>query len=157
MAFSGLFPFLCGLRCSLRPTDENLRPSMPRCLRLFKSPQFGCSLLDWLQPSQIEVNDEFIACVRYGDLQSFWSYAKVSATNSLRFDTPVRRLLLSSQPKIHLQVARLAANPASVQPVEVAAARLLAMPILQEYDAFTVDVLTWIAARHNLVEIAAAS
>ena len=35
-------------------------------------------------------------------------------------------------------------------------ARLLARPILQEYDAFTVDLLTWIAARHNLVEIAEA-
>ena len=32
-------------------------------------------------------------------------------------------------------------NPASVQPVEATAARLLARPILQEYDAFTVDEL----------------
>ncbi len=32
-------------------------------------------------------------------------------------------------------------NPASVQAVEVATARLLASPILQEYYAFTVDVL----------------
>ncbi len=31
-------------------------------------------------------------------------------------------------------------NPASVQPVEVVAARLLARPILQEYDAFTVEL-----------------
>ena len=30
-------------------------------------------------------------------------------------------------------------NPASIQPVEAAAARLLARPILQEYDAFTVE------------------
>ncbi len=37
-----------------------------------------------------------------------------------------------------------------------AEARLLARPILQEYDASTVDLLTWIAARHNLVEIAEA-
>ena len=33
---------------------------------------------------------------------------------------------------------------------------LLLGSILQEYDAFTVDELTWIAARHNLVEIAEA-
>ena len=32
-------------------------------------------------------------------------------------------------------------NPASVQPVEVPASRLLASPILQEYDASTVNVL----------------
>ena len=30
-----------------------------------------------------------------------------------------------------------------------------ASPILQEYDASTVVELTWIAARHNLVEMAA--
>ena len=47
-------------------------------------------------------------------------------------------------------------DPASFQLVGAVAARLLARPILQEYDAFTVDELTWIAARHNLVEIAEA-
>ncbi len=31
-----------------------------------------------------------------------------------------------------------------------------ARPIPQEYDAFTVDELTWFAARYNLVEIAEA-
>ena len=41
--------------------------------------------------------------------------------------------------------------------MEVVAARLLASRILQEYDAFTVDKRTWIAARYNLVEIAEAS
>ena len=33
----------------------------------------------------------------------------------------------------------MARKPASVQPVEAVTARLLARPILQEYDAFTVD------------------
>ena len=32
-------------------------------------------------------------------------------------------------------------DPASVKPVEIVAARLLASPILQEYDAFTVEEL----------------
>ena len=34
----------------------------------------------------------------------------------------------------------MAENPASVQPVEAVAARLLARPILQEYDAFTAAI-----------------
>ena len=38
----------------------------------------------------------------------------------------------------------LAQNPALVQPVEVVSARLLASPILQEYDISTVDEV----ARH---------
>ncbi len=54
-------------------------------------------------------------------------------------------------------------NPASFQPVVVVAARLLASPILQEYDASTVELNVHpaefgkLAARHNLVEIAEAS
>ena len=53
-------------------------------------------------------------------------------------------------------------NPASVQSVEAVDAMLLARPILQEYDAFTVELATLPAefrkqaARHNLVEIAEA-
>ena len=63
-------------------------------------------------------------------------------------------------------------DPASFQPVEAVTARLLARPILQEYDAFTVvevevnpanqfgkltdSVYGNLAARHNPVEIAEA-
>ena len=53
-------------------------------------------------------------------------------------------------------------NPASVQPVEVVAARLLTRPILQEYDAFTVELVLNpaefgnLAVSHNLLEIAEA-
>ncbi len=54
-------------------------------------------------------------------------------------------------------------HPASVQPVEAVAVRLLGRSILQEYDAFTVDELAMhpaefgnLAARHKPVEIAEA-
>ena len=54
-------------------------------------------------------------------------------------------------------------HPASFQPVEAVTARLLASPILQEYDASTVDEVAMhpaefgtLAAKHNLVEIAEA-
>ena len=50
--------------------------------------------------------------------------------------------------------------PASVQPVEIVTATLLARPILQEYDASTVEVAAMhpaefgnLAARYNPVEI----
>ena len=41
-------------------------------------------------------------------------------------------------------------NPATVQPVEVVAARLLARPIMHEYDAFTVDEIARIQLQSNL-------
>jgi len=43
-------------------------------------------------------------------------------------------------------------NPASVQTVEAATARLLARPILQEYDAFTVVEVAGIPPQSNLWE-----
>ena len=47
-------------------------------------------------------------------------------------------------------------NPASVQTVEAVTARLLLGRSCRSTTLSTVDELTWIAARHNLVEIAEA-
>ncbi len=80
-------------------------------------------------------------------LAKSWGIACAEQMNNQKWFNPNRRFWLNSIRRLHKLDG---VNPASFQPVVVVAARLLASPILQEYDAFTVDELTGIPPQSNL-------